>query len=179
MEEKIIKEYFVKDELIINSIIEDYYNYISTIVRNFQNIGAEDTEEIISDVFFIVWKNRNILDKNSKLSPYIAGITRRIIFNKYKENKINFLDKDDFEKEFITDANLEKNLEEKEINDCIINNLKSLGEIEYQVFTKYYFEDKKIKDIAKECGISISNAKVTLYRTRKKVKEFLKIGGFY
>ena len=83
MEEKLIKEYFLKDELIVNNIIEDYYNYISAIIRNFHNIGPEDTEEIISDVFFIVWKNRNNLDKNSKLSPYIAGITRRIIFRRY------------------------------------------------------------------------------------------------
>ena len=85
----------------------------------------------------------------------------------------------DLEKNFINDSDLEKSLEEKEMNDCIINNLKSLGETEYKVFTKFYFEDKKIKDIAKECGISTNNAKVTLHRTRKKVREFLKIGGFY
>ncbi len=179
MEEKLIKEYFLKDELIVNNIIDDYYNYILTIIRNFHNIGPEDTEEIISDVFFIVWKNRNNLDKNSKLSPYIAGITRRIIFRRYKENKLDFLENEDLEKNFINDTDLEKSLEEKEMNDCIINNLKSLGETEYKVFTKFYFEDKKIKDIAKECGISTNNAKVTLHRTRKKVREFLKIGGFY
>lgn len=179
MEEKLIEAYFFKNEISINDIVDDYYNYVLTIIRNFQNIGIEDTEEIISDVFFIVWQNRNNLDKKAKLSPYIAGITRRIIFRKYKENKFDFSENEDLEKSFINDSNLEKSLEEKEMNDCIINNLKTLGETEYKVFTKFYFEDKKIKDIAKECGISTSNAKVTLHRTRKKVREFLKTGGFY
>ena len=64
------------------------------------------------------------------------------------------------------------------MNDCIIKNLKNIGETEYLVFTKFYYEDKKIKDIAKELELSVSSVKTTLHRTRKKVKEFLKIGGF-
>lgn len=178
IEEKVIKKYFSKDELNIKAIIDDYCNYVITIIRNFQNIGIEDEEEIISDVFFIVWKNKNVLEKDSKLSPYIAKITKNIIYKKYKEKnaKISY---DGFDEDFIDNFNIEELLEEKDLNDCIIKNLKSIGEQEYLIFTKFYYEDKKIKDISKELGISMSNTKTKLHRTRKKVREFLKIGGFY
>lgn len=177
VEEKIIEKYFSKNELNIQHIIDDYYNYVRTIIKNFQNISIEDEEEIVSDVFFIVWKNKNILEKESRLSPYIARITKNVIYKKYKEtnSKMSY---DEFDEDYEDDFNTEELLEEKEINDCIIKNLKSIGEVEYLIFTKFYYEDKKIKDISKELGISVSNAKTKLHRTRKKVKEFLKIGGF-
>lgn len=178
IEEKIIEKYFLKNELNMQFIIDDYYNYVRTIIKNFQNISIEDEEEIISDVFFIVWKNKNILDKSMKFSPYIAGITKKVIYKKYKEIQIK-LNYEDYDDDIASKFNIEELLEQKELNDCIIKNLKSIGEKEYLVFTKFYYQDKKVKDISKELGISVSNTKTMLHRTRKKVKEFLKIGGFY
>lgn len=177
-EERLIEKYFQKNELNMKKIVDDYYNYVSTIIRNFQNVGPEDEEEIISDVFFIIWKNKEKLDRTLNFSPYIAGITKKVIYKKYKQDKISKLIYEDFEDEIIDNFKIEKLLEEKEMNDCIMKNLKSIGETEYLVFTKFYYEDKKVKDIAKELGITVSSVKTTLHRTRKKVKEFLKIGGF-
>lgn len=178
VEEKIIETYFLKNELNMQDIVDDYYNYIRTIIKNFPNLSIEDEEEILSDVFFIVWKNKNVLEKESRLSPYIARITKNVIYKKYKEINSKFL-YDEFDEDFQDNFNIEELLEEKELNDCIIKNLKAVGEEEYLIFSKFYFEDKKIKDISKELGISVSSAKTKLHRTRKKVKEFLKIGGFY
>ena len=177
VEEKIIETYFLKNELNMQDIVDDYYNYIRTIIKNFPNLSIEDEEEILSDVFFIVWKNKNVLEKESRLSPYIARITKNVIYKKYKEINSKFL-YDEFDEDFQDNFNIEELLEEKELNDCIIKNLKAVGEDEYLIFSKFYFEDKKIKDISKELGISVSSAKTKLHRTRKKVKEFLKIGGF-
>lgn len=178
VEEKIIETYFLKNELNMQDIVNDYYNYVRTIIKNFPNISIEDEEEILSDVFFIVWKNKNVLEKESRLSPYIARITKNVIYKKYKEINSKLI-YDEFDEDFQDNFNIEELLEEKELNDCIIKNLKAVGEEEYLIFSKFYFEDKKIKDISKELGISVSNAKTKLHRTRKKVKEFLKIGGFY
>lgn len=177
-EERIIKNYFIKNELNTKKVLDDYYNYISTIIKNFQYINPEDEEEIISDVFFIVWKNKDKLDKTLNFSPYIAGITKKVIYKRYKQDRISKLIYEEFEDEIVDNFNIEKILEEKEMNDCIIKNLKNIGETEYLVFTKFYYEDKKIKDISKELGISVAAVKTTLHRTRKKVKEFLRIGGF-
>ena len=85
IKEELIGAYFDKEKLNFEKLLEDYQSYITAIIRNFGTIKAEDEEEIISDVFLVLWKNSEKLNKNLKFSPYIAGITRRIIFKKYKE----------------------------------------------------------------------------------------------
>ncbi len=178
IKEKTIETYFLnKNELDIQKVIDDYYNYVGTIVKNFPIISLEDEEEIISDVFFIVWKNKDNLEKSLNFSPYIAGVTKKVIYKKYKKDILN-KNFEEFDENIISNFNTENVLEEKEFNDCIIKNLKSIGQTEYLIFIKFYYEDKKVKDIAKELGLSVSNVKTILHRTRKKVKEMLRIGGF-
>lgn len=172
-----IHGYFIKKELDMERIVDDYYNYVSTIVKNNSNLNKEDEEEIISDVFFIIWKNREKLDSDLKFSPYIAGITKNVIFRKCKElkRKIEFTEYD----ESIADIfNVEQTIEDKEINDCIMKNIGDFRKDEQAVFVKFYYENKKIKEISKELGISTSNVKTKLHRIRKKVKKILNLGGF-
>lgn len=175
--EQLIGSYFDNGKLNLDALLDDYQNYIITIIRNFGNISIEDEEEIISDVFLVIWKNTDRLNKNLRLSPYIAGITRRVICKRFNKKQSEF-DIDDYEKVLVSKFNVDSIIEEKDINNWIIDNVKKLGEKEYQIFTKYYYEDKKIKTIAKEMGLSTSNVKTTLHRTREKVKKLLNLGGF-
>ena len=48
----------------------------------------------------------------------------------------------------------------------------------FEIFKKFYYEGKKVKQIAKEMHMTNSNVKTKLHRTRKKIKEILKVGGF-
>lgn len=175
--EKIIKEYITKNNLNMEKIVEDYYKYISTIIRKSYNFQPEDEEEMISDVFLIIWKNKDKIHKKEKFSPYIAGITKKVIYRKY--NKINHsIQIEQFDEDLIDKFNIDKIIEEREVNDCISSNLKDIGEIEYQIFTKFYYEGKKVKEIAKEMDLTTSNVKTKLSRTRAKIKNILKVGGF-
>lgn len=174
---KLIGNYMHNNQLEIQDIIDDYYNYVYTIIKNTNNlISKEDEEEIISDVFFIVWKNQKILDINVNLSPYIASVTKKVVYKKYHELKFinNMAEQDE---NIIYDKDLEEIIEENEINKFIIEQLKKIGNEEYMIFTKFYYEDKKVRIIAKELNLSVSNVKTKLYRTRKKLKNILSKGG--
>ena len=175
--ENTIENYIVNNHLDMPKIFEDYYHYISTIIKNKHNIKIEDEEEIISDVFLILWKNRDRLDRKAIFSPYIAGITKRVMYRKYREFNKN-IEFSQYEEDMTSDFNIDKIVEQKEMNDCIMRNLKAIGNIEYEIFKKFYYEGKKVKQIAKEMDISTSNVKTKLHRTRKKIKEILKVGGF-
>lgn len=83
-----------------------------------------------------------------------------------------------YENDIVAKFDINNVIEERELNECIIQNLKKMGKTEYEIFTKFYYEGKKVKEIAKEMGLSASNVKVKLHRTREKIKEFLKVGGF-
>ena len=175
--ENTIESYIVDNELDMPRVFDEYYHYVSKIIKNKHTIKIEDEEEMIADVFLILWKNKDRLDRKAVFSPYIAGITKRLIYRKYRElsKMIKF---SQYENEMISHFNVDEIVEQKEMNDCITKNLKALGDTEYEIFKKFYYEGKKVKQIAKEMNLSNSNVKTKLHRTRKKIKEILKVGGF-
>lgn len=175
--ENTIESYIVDNQLDMPRVFDEYYHYISAIIKNKHTIKLEDEEEMIADVFLILWKNKDRLDRKAVFSPYIAGITKRLIYRKYRElsRTIEF---SQYENEMISRFNVDSIVEQKEMNDCITKNLKALGDTEYEIFKKFYYEGKKVKQIAQEMNLSSSNIKTKLHRTRKKIKEILKVGGF-
>ena len=175
--ENTIESYIVDNQLDMTRVFDEYYHYVSKIIKNKHTIKIEDEEEMIADVFLILWKNKDRLDRKAVFSPYIAGITKRLIYRKYRElsRTIEF---SQYENEMISRFNVDSIVEQKEMNDCITKNLKALGDTEYEIFKKFYYEGKKVKQIAQEMNLSNSNVKTKLHRTRKKIKEILKVGGF-
>lgn len=175
--ENMIESYIVDNQLDMPRVFDEYYHYVSKIIKNKHTIKIEDEEEMIADVFLILWKNKDRLDRKAVFSPYIAGITKRLIYRKYRElsKMIKF---SQYENEMISHFNVDEIVEQKEMNDCITKNLKALGDTEYEIFKKFYYEGKKVKQIAQEMNLSSSNIKTKLHRTRKKIKEILKVGGF-
>ncbi|OKZ66661.1 MAG: hypothetical protein BHW02_01215 [Clostridium sp. 28_12] len=70
---KEIKHYIKNNELDLEKIINEYSSYTATIINNMarDSLNNEDKEEVVSEVFFILWKNKNKLDINKYLSSYI------------------------------------------------------------------------------------------------------------
>ena len=58
---KEIKHYIKNNELDLEKIINEYSSYTATIIDNMvrNSLKDEDKEEIVSEVFFILWKNKN------------------------------------------------------------------------------------------------------------------------
>ena len=64
--QKNLNDYKTDKEFNCNQLIDDFSPYISTIINNMvgDNLSNEDKEEILLDVFFILWKNRfNSIEK--------------------------------------------------------------------------------------------------------------------
>ena len=61
---KEIKHYIKNNELDLEKIINEYSSYTATIIDNMvrNSLKDEDKEEIVSEVFFILWKNKNKLN---------------------------------------------------------------------------------------------------------------------
>ncbi len=169
---KEIKYYIKNNELDLEKIINEYSIYTGTIINNMarDSLNNEDKEEIISEVFFILWKNKNKLDVNKCLSSYIAGITRNIVKEYLRKIKVDFNISDyenilyDFDKIDFLDNSVE------EISK-VEKKLENMKEIDKKVFLDFYYSSKSIKDIAKEQKISEFSVKQRLYRIRNKIKK--------
>lgn len=169
---KEIKYYIKNNELDLEKIINEYSSYTATIIDNMarNSLNDADKEEIVSEVFFILWKNKNKLNVNKYLSSYIAGITRNVVKEYLRKVKINFNISDyenslyNYDKIDLLDDNVEEisKIEEK---------LKNMKKIDKTIFLDFYYSFKSIKDIAKEQKISEFSVKQRLYRIRNKIRK--------
>ncbi len=151
----------------IETIIDEYSNYAFKIVDNIvgTSLPYQDKEEIVSDVFYLLWKNQNNINVN--LKSYIASIARNCTYTKLKNNKTTFELKEE-----IIDKDL--NLGNDEVIDkmfLVRQKLQELNETERNIFTLYYVDGYKIKEISKKLKLTSSGIKIKLYRIRKKLKE--------
>ena len=169
---KEMMDYVYKNELDLDRIVDDFSPYVKAIINNMvnDNLTFEDKEEILSDVFFILWKNKekSILS----LDSYIAGITRNLVKEKLRRLKLTY-SISDYEN-IVEYSNVDIYSDER---DQIKRCLKVLKDIDLKIFNMFYYSSKSVKDIAQELGISEFNVTTRLYRIRKKIRNEMKKGG--
>ena len=136
-------EYIKNNELDLEKIINEYSSYIATIINNMarDNLNNEDKEEIISEVFFILWKNMNKLNINKYLSSYIAGITRNVVKEYLRKIKVNF-DISDYENSLYSYDKIDLLDNSIEEISKIEKKLKNMKEIDKKVFLDFYYSSK-------------------------------------
>ena len=179
MNEKISK-FKTNNEIDMERIINEYSNYLSVVIKNICDnfLSNEDIEEILLDVFLALWKNREKLDEEKPIKPYISSIAHNLTKKKmseiHKESDISPLEENtiiDLENfDFIIDNKLKKDEVEYILNE--------LSEEDYQIFTLFYYNSYKVKQIASKLGISAVKVKTKLCRIRKKIKKKLKGKGY-
>lgn len=169
-----IYNYISKGILDIEKIMGNYNNYIKKIIQtNKINISKEDEEEILLDVYLTLWKNQKKLDINKKITPYIAGITKNLIFKKLRNKKITY-NIEDYQDKIISLSNIDIICFQNDTNKKIIDYIENMKEEDKNIFINYYYQGMKIKEISLLLNISESKVKSKLYRIRKKLQKKFK-----
>lgn len=80
----------------IDIIIEEYSNYVFKIVDNIIGTALpyQDKEEIVSDVFYLLWKNQNNI--NTNLKGYLGIIAQNCSYSKLRKADNNLEYRDEF-----------------------------------------------------------------------------------
>lgn len=175
---KEIKQYMNNNLLDLEKIIDEYSNYVRKVIESMTNsISTEDIEEIVSDTFLILWRNREKLEINRQISSYIAGITRNLVREKTRVFKIDY-DISDYENNIADLKQVDMLCEEREITAIIKKTLLKMKEEDINIFNLYYYSARKIKEIANILDISEFKVKSRLHRIRKKIKIELEKEGY-
>lgn len=176
---KVLEDYIKDGKLEIETVIKEYSGYVYTTVINMSNsvLNNEDIEEIISDVFFIFWKNKDKLKNNDKVNFYLAGIAKNLLKERYRKQKEN-LNVDDYENYLSNNKNLDEIYEEKVQMKIINNRLNLLNDEDRKIFRLFYYNNKKTKEIARELNINEITIRSRLHRIKKQIKKDLKLGGY-
>ena len=182
-DEEIVELYWQRSEDAIKETSVKYQAYLSKIAYNVLS-DFEDSKECVNDTFLAAW-NSMPEHRPSILSTYLGKITRQISIDVFrKKNSMKryaseyALSLSELEDSFADNETPEKIFDAKLLDDTINAFVRSLPEESRKVFIGRYFFFDSVKTIAKYCGISESNAKAILFRSRQKLKEYLVKEGF-
>lgn len=175
------------DQHYITQIIGGNTNAFSVLVDRYKDLifslalkmvkNREEAEEVAQDTFIKVFNSLEKFKGDSKFSTWIYKVAYNTCLDRMKKNKkdegnINI---DDFSEHLVKTMEnaLSKMMDEerkKSIQDC----LNLLPSDEGFLLTLFYFEDQSLEEIAKIMDITANNAKVKLFRSRKKLASILK-----
>ena len=103
----------ILSEKTLEKLMQQYTGYVYQIVKGVSCDGLkkEDMEEIVSDVFFSLWKSQHIFENHTTLKPYLAQIARNKTRNRLREKQNQIV----FEEENVLDfICIEEHFSEKE-----------------------------------------------------------------
>lgn len=173
----ILRELQKGSEAALAEIIDTYTNYVGTIVWNImgETLTQSDAEEILSDVFFCLWKNADKVQPG-KLKGYLSSIAR--------SKAIDALRKAGREPVFeenlciVSACDPEKELTRSEEAKILRKTLDELPEPDRTVFLRHYYDGEKTARIAESMGIKVNTVQSKLKRGREKLRDMLSERGF-
>ena len=149
-------------------IVDRYRNVVFSIALKVLK-NREDAEEMAQESFIKAYKSLHTFKGNAKFSTWLYRITYNTCISELRKRKMYFTSTEEVQ---ISDEAQEMDLEgipEENRAKVIKEAMSRLPEDEYMLVLLFYFEDKSIEEISKITGHTESNAKVKLFRARKKL----------
>lgn len=180
---EIIALYWRRDESAIAATDAAYGGYCYCVAERILS-SREDSEECVNDTWYRTWESIPPQKPNC-LRAFLAKITRHLALDRYRLGMAQkrgggevALALDELAECVPAKGSPEESLLAGELEALINRFLASLPERERSVFLRRYFYVEPLKDIAGRYGLSLSNAKAILSRTRRKLRAFLKQEGY-
>ena len=179
---KIVDLYWDRNEEAIACTQQKYGAYLLKIARNILS-DAQDSEECVNDTYLAAW-NSMPENRPKTLSTYLGRIVRQISIDVFrKKNSLKrggseyVLSYSELEEDVSGGADPLKEIEAAELAEAVSEYIRSLKDIDRELFIRRYYYFDPVKEIAAGCGLSESNAKTKLFRLRKELKEHLRKEG--
>ena len=178
-DEKIIEMFFDRNEMALNETEQKYGRYCFAVSYRILN-SNEDSEECVNDTWLAAW-NAIPPKKPESLRGFLARICRNISLDRLdflKADKRNQNVTEAFEELEAFLSGGEENIpEEMFIREAVNRFLASLDRKTRIIFMRRYWYFCSIPEIAESMGISENSVRVTLHRTKLKMKSFFEKEG--
>ncbi|MEG1142526.1 MAG: sigma-70 family RNA polymerase sigma factor [Clostridia bacterium] len=169
MEEKIIIKYIKnKKEEGLRLLINNYGDYINTIVRNNLNDLHYHQGECINDILLSIWNNIENFDSNKNTLKNWIGVVSKYRTIDYKRKYLKYIIEENIQEDILV---VDKNLLKKEIEEEIEELLSNLKEKDKNLFIQYYIQELDIETISKNMKTKPFNIYSRLSRCKKKLRE--------
>lgn len=179
---KIIELYWRRDESAIDETDRKYGRSCCSIAYDILS-SREDSEECVNDTYMAAW-NSIPLCRPSKLPAYLYRVTRNICFDRVKKRLASkrgggetAVVLDEISECVAADASVERDYEAKELAAEINSFLRTLSADDRVIFNARYWLMLPSAEIARRLSCGESRVNTSLYRSRRKLHQYLKQEG--
>lgn len=161
----------------LNHIMDRFTPYLSTVVWNVMGSAADlqDVEEVVSDAFLSLWTHRDTLDPAKGVKSWLAAAARNKAIDRMRAEAPSPLPLEDAEP--AGGPSPEEELERRAFAGALLQAVEALPPPDNTLVYRFYYEEERLKDIARDLGMSVPAAKSRLCRARQKLKAVLTKGG--
>ena len=179
---QIIRLYFERSEEAISQTAAKYGKYCHTIAYNILH-NHEDSEECVNDTY---WKAWSIIPPHRprKLAAFLGKITRNLSLDLYRHSAADKRGGGVFAiaLEELGDCvasadSMDNYVDERVLADILNKFLASLPAAHRKIFMQRYWYVCSVKEIAANYGITESKVKMSLLRSRNRLKAILEKEG--
>lgn len=175
---EIVELYWNRDESALSETKNKYGNYCHAIAYSILH-NNEDTEETLNDTYLAAW-NSMPPHHPLNLSTYLGKLCRRLSLNRWRFLNAEkrgggqvTLSLDELGECVPDQKGIREELEEKLLAESINDFLSELKESERKIFVCRYWYFDPIEEIAKRFGYTQSKVKMSLKRSRDKLRQHL------
>lgn len=178
---QIVEMFFARDE---HAIIETDKKYGKLCFRVADNLlrNKEDAEECVNDTYLVAW-NKIPPTRPNNFTAFICKITRNLSLKKLesanakKRSSDAVISLSEIES-LVPDNSFATDMTDEEVGKLISVFLRGEKELNRNVFLRKYWFFDSVSQIAEMYSMSENNVKSMLFRTRNRLREFLKKEGF-
>ena len=181
-DDQILDLYWARSEEAVARTAERYGTYCRTIARNILD-SQEDEEECVNDAYLRAW-NAIPPERPENLGAFLGRITRNLALDRYRRAAAEkrSADRSALVLEELKDcipagteaARLDDGLALREALGAFFASLSPRIRV---IFLRRYWYFFSTKEIAAAYGMSEGSVKMTLLRTRRKLKQYLEKEG--
>lgn len=175
-ERHIIQRILRGETALYEHLVQTYGQQVFTlIVRMVSN--QEDAEELTQDTFLKAFQHLSSFKENCSFSTWIYSIAYNTAISSLRKRKFDTCVMDPATLAGISDAQVDEALnEESEEQIARLNRaIERLNPEERTLISLFYYEEKTLNEVALILGLTENNAKVKLYRVRKKIYALMKM----
>lgn len=152
-------------------LFRDYYTPLCFYAAGIT--GRMDvSEEIVQELFYVLWKDKDKLQILRSLKSYLYGSVRNRSLQYLEHRQVQEKHKDEtFRNEGATgDFSPEDELEYKELELLVENTLKKMPERRRKIFRMHRFEKKKYTEIADLLSVSVKTVEAEMTKALRALR---------
>jgi RNA polymerase sigma-70 factor, ECF subfamily len=145
------------------------YRFLLRIVRN-----EALAEDILSEVFFEVWRHAASFQGRSSVSTWLLAIARYKALSACRRRRDDQLDDEVAQSIFGPSAAAESLLEETDRDERLLVALRKLSDEHREIIDLVYYHGKSVKEVALTKGLPTGTVKTRMFYARKRLAEAVK-----